>query len=120
MRLRLISQSIRLKEVVAMLTVAFLPVVASAQSEELKNPITAPTFEGFLTSLVAGVQIILVPFIVVFIIYAGFIYVTARGNPEAITRANKALLYAIIGGVIVAGAQAIIAIVGDTASSFKN
>jgi type II secretory pathway component PulF len=98
-----------------------LPAIATAQqSNELVNPITVPTFEAFLISLVAGVQIILVPIIVVFIIYAGFMYVTARGNPEAITRANKALLYAIIGGVIVAGAQAIIAIVSDTADSFKS
>ncbi len=40
-------------------------------------------------------------------IYAGFLYVTAQGNPGQISTAHRALLYAAIGTAILLGAQAI-------------
>ncbi len=58
-----------------------------------------------------------IPFVVFFIIYAGFLYVTARGNPGTIEQAHKALLYAIIGGLLIFGARAILAIITNTVYS---
>ena len=43
--------------------------------------------------------------VVVMIIYAGFLYVTAKGKPEDITKAKDALLYAAIGAGILLGAR---------------
>ena len=43
--------------------------------------------------------------VVVMIIYAGFLYVTARGKPEDIKKAHDALLYAAIGAGILLGAR---------------
>jgi hypothetical protein len=64
------------------------------------------------------IQIIAVPFVMFFIIYSGFLFVTARGNEESLTKAKQALLYAIIGGVIIAGAEALAIIIADTAGEF--
>lgn len=41
----------------------------------------------------------------IMIIYAGFLYVTARGNETKIQTAHKALLYAAIGTAILLGAK---------------
>ena len=43
--------------------------------------------------------------VVVMIIYAGFLFVTAKGKPEDITKAKDALLYAAIGAGILLGAR---------------
>jgi hypothetical protein len=39
------------------------------------------------------------------IMYAGFMYVTARGNPSKVSEAHQALLYAAIGTAILLGAK---------------
>jgi len=82
------------------------------------NPLAFPTIDQLLFSILNVVMIIATPIIVFFIIYAGFMYVTARGNPEKIQQASKALTYGVIGGVIIAGSLAIMAIMGDIATSF--
>jgi hypothetical protein len=43
--------------------------------------------------------------VVVMIIYSGFLYVTAQGKPDKIKTANTALLYAMIGALILLGAR---------------
>ncbi len=86
----------------------------------LKNPLGGiPNVETLFQSIMIAFITISVPIIVFFVIYAGFLYVTAQGNPEKIKAASKALLYAIIGGVIIIGAIAITTIVGNTVNSFK-
>ena len=63
--------------------------------------------------------IIATPIIVLYIIYAGFLYVTARGNAQQVEQATRALTYAIIGGVIVLGAVAMSQILANVVASFK-
>jgi hypothetical protein len=66
------------------------------------------------------IEIILVfavPIIVFFIIYAGFLFVTARGNENQIGTARTALTWAVIGGVIVLGANLILTVVQQTVNT---
>lgn len=65
------------------------------------------------------VIIVATPVIVFYLILAGFKYVTAQGNPEKIQEAQKALMYGIIGGVVIVAAVAILAIIGDVVNSFS-
>lgn len=51
---------------------------------------------------------------VLFIIYAGFLYVSARGNPDAVSKAHQALLNAVIGTLIILGSLAISAAIDGT------
>ena len=64
------------------------------------------------------VIIISLPIVVLFIIYAGFLYVTAQGKPEQLQTANRSLVYAVIGGVIIMGSVAILQIVENTVNAF--
>lgn len=54
---------------------------------------------------------------VMYIIWAGFLYVTAQGNPKNIEVAHQNLLYALIGTGILLGAAGISAVVSNTVTS---
>ncbi len=47
-------------------------------------------------------------------IYAGFLYVTARGNPTKISTAHNALLYSAIGTAILLGSWVIASVIRNT------
>lgn len=92
------------------------PVTIS--SVELDNPLTVTSIEGLLVAILNILVVLMIPIIVFFIILAGFKYVTARGNATQIQDATRALMYAIIGGVLVLGASAISEVIKSTVESF--
>lgn len=71
------------------------------------NPITSNTISEFIDAILNLVVKIGSPIVVFFIIYSGFLFVTARGNPEKINIAKTTLLWTIVGAAIVLGALAI-------------
>jgi hypothetical protein len=87
-------------------------------TESLSNPLSFSSVTSLLEAILNVVVIISIPIVVLFLILAGFHYVTAQGNPEKIKDASKALLYGVIGGVVILGASAILAIVENTVNAF--
>jgi hypothetical protein len=87
-------------------------------SANLGNPITFGTIPDLLLAVLNVLLIIALPIVVLYLIYAGFLYVAARGNPEELKQANRALTFGIIGGVVVAGAFAILQIVSSLVEAF--
>ena len=76
-------------------------------SIEICNPIQSSTF-GDLMSKIAGIAAqIGLPLVVVFMIYAGFLFVSARGNEEQLKKAKTTFFWTIIGALLVVGAYAI-------------
>jgi hypothetical protein len=57
---------------------------------------------------------------VLMIMYAGFLFVTARGNTGQLDKAKDALLYAVIGAAILLGAWVISQAIGTTINSLKS
>ena len=86
---------------------------------KLDNPLNVKTIEELVGGILNIVLILAVPVIVFFIIYAGFLYATARGNAEQVKKATTTLTYAIIGGVLIMGSVAIAEIVKQLVLSFK-
>lgn len=83
----------------------------------LENPLSNITsIPEFFLAIIDILMIFAIPFIVFFIIYAGFLYVTARGNAETIKKAHNALLYALIGGLLILGARTLLTIIENTVS----
>jgi hypothetical protein len=102
-------------------TLLLLPQTVAAQgtfSATLTSHIKPTKFEDLLVAILEVFIIIATPIIVLYIIYAGFLYVTARGNTQQVEQATRALTYAVIGGVIVLGAVAISSIISGVVSSF--
>lgn len=58
----------------------------------------------FIKAVVKIVLVVGIPLLALAIIYAGFLFVKAQGNPEELTKAKNALLYAVIGGALLLGA----------------
>lgn len=57
---------------------------------------------------------------VIFIIYSGFLFVTARGNETKLATAKKAFMYAAIGTAILLGALGISIAIQNTISSITS
>ncbi len=61
----------------------------------------------FLQKLFANLVKITLPFLVIFLIYSGFLFVEAQGNEEKLAAAKKNFLYVVIGGIVILGAWTI-------------
>ena len=88
---------------------------------QLRNPLSGiSSIPDLLAAVLNVIIIIAIPIIIFFLMLAGFKYVTARGNPSTITEASQALLYAIIGGVLILGATAITQIIKNLVNAFRS
>ena len=76
------------------------------------------TFINLLTAILENVVMPIVSVVVVvWIIWAGFTYVLAQGNPEELKKAHKRLLWSLVGAGILLGAEAISKVVQNTVTS---
>ena len=74
----------------------------------LINPLGAGTnLETLLNQVLSFVVRIGAIIVIFMLVYVGFLFVTARGEPGKITTARQALLWTIIGALILLGAQVI-------------
>lgn len=114
---------------ILLLKVAFLCVLLSyaplllaqgpaSKTIKLENHLKVTSLEELLVAILNIIVILAIPIIVLFIIYSGFLYVTAKGNAAQIEQATRSLTYAIVGGVLIIGAVAIAEIVKNLVSSF--
>ncbi len=55
-----------------------------------------------------------IPIIALALVYCGFLFVAARGKPEAIKHAKDALLYTLIGAAVLLGSWAIAQLISET------
>ena len=70
----------------------------------LENPTTITSFEGLINAILKVVAIIAIPVVTLLIIYSGFLFVSARGDPGKLKTAKSTLLYTIIGAAVIFGA----------------
>ena len=78
------------------------------------NPINTNTIQEFIKTLLEGVLKIGIPIVALAIIYCGFLFVSARGNSEKLTKAKDTLLYTLIGAAILLGSWAIAQLISAT------
>jgi hypothetical protein len=83
-------------------------------SVTLENPITASSLQSLLYSILSIIVQIAIPVLVVMVIYTGFLFVSAKGNPQKLTAARGALTGVLIGALIILGAYAIAQAIQDT------
>lgn len=87
---------------------------------KIENPFKKDTIQGLIETIVNDILIPIGAVVaVVMIMYAGFLFVTARGEPGQITKAKDALLWAVIGAAILLGAWVISEVIQKTISELK-
>lgn len=88
----------------------------------LKNPLDGSGVNNvtdFIKRLVDIILTIAIPVIAIFLIYSGFLFVTARGNGEKLTHAKLNLLYAVIGAALILGAWVLAEALGSTVNELQ-
>lgn len=89
------------------------------KSIQLQNPLKVDSIEKFFQLLIDILLIFATPIIVFFIIYSGFLFVTARGNEDQLKKAKTALLWTVIGAVLLLGANVLLDIIVNTVNQLR-
>ncbi|KKU79320.1 MAG: hypothetical protein UY04_C0012G0032 [Parcubacteria group bacterium GW2011_GWA2_47_7] len=115
------TQLISLTALILMTFPVFSQALCNPSSGTYCNPlnsgtggVTATDIPCFLLSIVDLVFLIGVPIIVMFIIYSGFLFVTAGGNEAKISKARTSFMWTMLGALVLLGAKAIALAVGTT------
>ena len=74
----------------------------------------------FLKRLFVNIVKIAFPFLVLFMMWSGFMFVEARGNEEKLKKAKKNFLYVVIGALLVLGAWTIATVLKGTVNEIAN
>jgi hypothetical protein len=91
--------------------------VGSGVSVTVTNPLGVSSFCGLIQALLTGAIQIGIPIAVLFIVYAGFKFVLARGNSEKLKEARQNFLWTIIGIGIFLGAWLLANVIANTVNS---
>ncbi len=73
----------------------------------ISNPISSNTFAQLVQNIALLMVKIGTPIAAIFLIYSGFLFVSARGNDKKLENAKRTFWYTIIGTAIIVGAYAI-------------
>lgn len=74
-------------------------------SKEICNPIQANTFLELVEAIASAVTAVGIPLVAIFLVWSGFLFVTARGNEEQLKRAKTTFSWTLIGGAVLIGAR---------------
>jgi|SRR3989344_5670968 len=89
----------------------------SPLNPKFNNPLQADNFGELLNAIIKILITLGIPIAVIFIIYSGFLFVTARGNEEQIKKAKTTLLWTLVGIAVLLGASIIGAVLENTINS---
>jgi len=98
-----------------------LPLLASAQAFGLQNPIGVNSISELIVIVVKVIRYIAIPFVVIMIMYAGWLYLWegAKGNAKGLEISKNQLFYIIIGAFIILSAEMIALVISNTLNSVR-
>jgi len=106
--------------------VYLLPTLLRAQefgqtgpSGKLQNPLNYGSIPDLIRAILDIVVQIGVPIVALFIVYAGFLFVKARGNPEELKVAKTALGWTLVGAAVLLGASVLAEVIGGTITELR-
>jgi hypothetical protein len=80
----------------------------------LQNPLNASDLQSLLNEILGYVVLLGSIALVIMLVYVGFLFVAARGNAEKVSQARQALLWTVIGGLLLLGAQGLATVISST------
>lgn len=97
----------------------YVVAVGAVQAQAgLDNPLNS-NFSSIPTFLAGALKVLVMvalPIISLFIVYAGFKFLTAQGNPGKLSEARENFFYVVIGTILILGAWVIATLIGGTVS----
>jgi hypothetical protein len=110
--------TLRHLKISAFLFLLSVPFIArgegSGPSGKINNPLESDNLVEFINSIIDAAMKLGAILAVLAVIYAGFKFVTAQGDPKAISTAKAILLYTVIGVIILLGARVIAEVIINT------
>lgn len=94
----------------------FIPFIVFAQSK-ITNPTNFKSLAQVVTAVVNIAQILLIMATVMYLIYAGLMFVTARGEASKITKARDALLWGLVGAALILAARVLVTTLQGTVNN---
>jgi hypothetical protein len=101
----------------SIVSILLVPVILSAEAIGLKNPIGVDSISGLIRIVVKVIRYIAIPFVVIMIMYAGWLYIWAGAKGESIADATKALQWTVIGAFVILSAEMIAYVIENTLKS---
>jgi hypothetical protein len=92
----------------AILTLA--PFVASAIDVTIPNPLRANSFAELINLIIKFIFNLALWIAVIMFLIAGFVYITANGEPAKIKQAKDIILYTAVGLIVVISAKGLVAL----------
>lgn len=89
----------------------------SGDAGEIVNPMPFSNLSEFLIAVSGQLYLVAIPIVTIMILYGAFLILTAGGDPGRFERGKKAILYAVIGFVVVLVAGGIPTIIQEFAGS---
>ncbi|PIR69562.1 MAG: hypothetical protein COU47_02295 [Candidatus Niyogibacteria bacterium CG10_big_fil_rev_8_21_14_0_10_46_36] len=98
---------------IAVISIVCLSAYSLAHAQEsfqlnLYNPLgSIDSFAALAASIFRAIVIIAIPLTVIFLIWAGILFVTARGNETQLAKAKKVFVWSVIGAMVIVAAWVI-------------
>lgn len=83
---------------------AIVPSASLAAIETLENPTNVPTLYDFIREVLTIVVKIGIPVATIFIIWSGFLFLTAQGDEAQLKKAKASFVWACVGVAVLLGA----------------
>lgn len=87
---------------------------AGGSTTGIDNPLNASSIQGLIDLIIKAMIEIGTPIAILFLIWSGFLYVEARGNPTKVAKAHQALLWTLVGIAVLLGASILAKIIAGT------
>jgi hypothetical protein len=108
----------------ALASLSLLLVSASAVFADsmLQNPLNSAfsSIPNFIAGALKVMVMVALPVISLFIVYSGFLFISAQGSETELTKAKNNFYYVILGSVLILGAWVIATLIGGTVSQLTS
>jgi len=95
--------------------------IAQNAHAQIANPLSSEfdTIPSFIAAIIDIVVQIGIPVVTLFIIYAGFLFVSARGDETKIKTAKDVILWTLVGAAVLLGASVLASVIEGTIDQFR-
>lgn len=104
------------------LTTALVLMAMPVYAQTLQNPLN-PSFSdipSFIAGALKAMVTIALPIISLFIVYSGFLFLTAQGSEEGLSKAKTNFKYVILGAILILGAWVIATLISGTVTQLTS